>query len=427
MNSTFFHPNMPFKPTREEKLLIDCLVLKPDERFPDHFRRLSLADWGKILDLSRKHAVAPLLYYKLKTRTGTHAVPDGIMRKLQLEYLSSSARSLTQSGELTKCVNVLHDAGIPVIILKGAYYADVIYGNSALRPMNDLDLLIRESDLSQADKILLEAGYSRRGDVRRDRATKANVGFVSRPGDVIIELHWHLVVPYSSLRIDMNDIWDNAVPTVVGGSEVMVLSVEDLLLYQCYHTAKHMFSYYGLRSLYDIIEIINYNRSPIDWETIMQRARRWNAVNSVYLAFQLAVELLHAPIDRDAIESIKPTRFDQSISDLAVEFIFSKGDKPPALIPENMGRLWNIRRVGEGISLIFRRIFPPKREMEWMYKIPLNSPAIYLSYLYRVADLVYRHHRALLLLLRRDRKMKTYAKHLKKQLILKDWLTLYNR
>ncbi len=425
MNPESSQPAMPARITREEELLLSCLLLRPDDR--ERLRLLSALDWEKVFEQSGKHGISPLLYYKLKTLNSGWDISDKIIRKLQREYLNSSARSLCQSTELSRIIGAFQDDGISVIVLKGAYLAEVVYGNPALRLMDDIDLLIHKADMPRAEKLLLGLGYSYRGDPEMDRATRANLGFYSTRGKVIIELHWHLIVPSSSLTLDIGDIWRNARSATVADASVLVLSIEDLLLYQCYHTAKHMFCHYGLRSLYDIVEIISFYRSQINWKTIIRRARDWNVVNSVFLTLLLTREILDVAIEDSVIDSLRPENYSQNISNCAVELIFLEGERPPAVLSENIGKLWDMRRFRDRVALILRRIFPSRKEMGWMYRVSPHSLFIYIFYPYRIIELLIRHYRTIILMLRRNRKMTTYAEYQKKQLDLRDWLGLYEQ
>ncbi len=62
--------------------------------------------------------------------------------------------------ELAQVVRACNDAGVPVILLKGAHLAEAVYGNIALRPMVDVDLLVKQADLMRVHDILIGQGYA---------------------------------------------------------------------------------------------------------------------------------------------------------------------------------------------------------------------------------------------------------------------------
>ena len=50
-------------------------------------------------------------------------------------------------------------AGVPFLVLKGAALAHLVYGDPRLRPMRDVDLLIRKADAGRALDVLTRCGF----------------------------------------------------------------------------------------------------------------------------------------------------------------------------------------------------------------------------------------------------------------------------
>ena len=74
-------------------------------------------------------------------------------------YVHNAIKNLELYHEISKVLAALQDNAIPVIVLKGAALAALVYPNIALRPMRDVDLLIRDDDIWSVDKIILQLGY----------------------------------------------------------------------------------------------------------------------------------------------------------------------------------------------------------------------------------------------------------------------------
>lgn len=75
-------------------------------------------------------------------------------------YYENLARNLTLFQELRRILQALNNGRIKVMVLKGASLAETVYKNPVLRPMSDLDLLIREKNLGEVERKLLDLGYS---------------------------------------------------------------------------------------------------------------------------------------------------------------------------------------------------------------------------------------------------------------------------
>jgi hypothetical protein len=50
-------------------------------------------------------------------------------------------------------------AGIDVIVLKGAFLAELVYRNIGLRAIGDIDLLVKKEDLGKVKRVLIQLGY----------------------------------------------------------------------------------------------------------------------------------------------------------------------------------------------------------------------------------------------------------------------------
>ena len=119
------------------------------------------------------------------------------------EQATAIARSnLLRTGELVKCLNLLQSQGITAVPMKGPVLAASAYGSLVLREFNDLDILVRERDVTRARDILIAEGYcptyhlppSQDGaviaiareyklyDERRDKTDRAAVAAASRSG-----------------------------------------------------------------------------------------------------------------------------------------------------------------------------------------------------------------------------------------------------
>lgn len=144
--------------TQIDQLLLHCLGTDPDKTGDGRVGPLSEADWENLLQQSARHRITPLLYHRLTAFHPDIAIPPTVMEKLQQAYLGNAARNLMLYHNLSRVLNILRRHRIPVIVLKGAHLAELIYGNRTLRFMSDLDLLVQKDDLMRVDALLLEMG-----------------------------------------------------------------------------------------------------------------------------------------------------------------------------------------------------------------------------------------------------------------------------
>ena len=74
------------KKTKDE-LLLYLIGMGSHEIELPWLAQLSDSDWDDLIEQSRRHSVAPLLYYRLKTDGAIAHVPTRVMQTLQKTYL----------------------------------------------------------------------------------------------------------------------------------------------------------------------------------------------------------------------------------------------------------------------------------------------------------------------------------------------------
>ena len=112
--------------------------------------------WEQIEQRAAREALTPLLYSLWRKQTW---VPQSVLERWHRIYLHTAMRNTLRLAELTRVLGGFGDIKIPVILLKGAALLKLLYGNVALRPMADLDLLVHLNDAPFALQLLESLGY----------------------------------------------------------------------------------------------------------------------------------------------------------------------------------------------------------------------------------------------------------------------------
>src|SRR4051794_8644020 len=150
----------------EEQLLVDCCRLESDDSTRARVDALlgRNLDWSYVVETAIRHAVAPLLQHGLLATASEEkrraAVPHAVQTQLDEAYRLSGIRTrrlLRLAGEIAE---ILADLGISVIGLKEVGLAGDVYGDPALRPMGDLDLLVRREDVARAAAALEQMDFA---------------------------------------------------------------------------------------------------------------------------------------------------------------------------------------------------------------------------------------------------------------------------
>ena len=276
------------------------------------------SDWDEVGRLAKAARVAPLLYRAWRDE---RFAPVRLQRAVRRAYLQTARRNVALLRELATAVAALDVAGLPSIVLKGAALAESVYGNVALRPMVDVDLLVRREDLHAALTVLAGGGFTAATREPRVGAAAAfeNELLLLKPGPlpVALEIHWSLFdSPYYQRHLHLDRCWAAARPLRLGTTEARMLDPISQLLHLCGHLVLH----HGGTDLlweHDIAECIAVYGAELDWSALLDRAAEWKLIVAIQSLLPRLAEEAGAPIPVAVIErvrALRPTREEQRIA-----------------------------------------------------------------------------------------------------------------
>ena len=386
------------------RLLCDFLA---GRKIPEaRLEKLSPADWESLVNRALRFKVRGLFYREIKSRNfPTELVPVDVKNRLRAAYRNLATRNTSLFFDAAKVIKSLAENQLPVIALKGLALAKNIYGDIALRPMSDIDLLLKEEDLVKAGRILLTLGYKQDFPAWESMLkTYHHLPPFTNKSGTIIELHWNIVTLDSPIKVDLEGLWARACLIKVDNTEVRVFSAEDLFLHLCVHAGFHLQTVLDLIPFCDLARLIKTHTDKIDWQIVINRASRWGAQKCVYLMLLLVRELLGAAPPDKIMSAIKPADYQPAFFTEALEQILN--EKPSGqLIRRRIAKLTKIKKVKgiKGKVLAFLKgAFPSRAYMARIYPIAVSSPKIYLCYLFRLGRLLVYYTKMLLRLFHHD-------------------------
>jgi len=412
-------------------LLFDLLGARGDRAAEIQAGDLPLAAWEEIATGAASRDLAPLLYRKLTSLRLADRVPAPALERLREAYLRSAKRNLRLGHELAKMLRRFADGGIPVIVLKGACLAESVYGNPALRPMNDVDLLVRRGDLSWAERTMLEAGYGPRNRPSVEAQCYESLGLLDlcrqdagRDGVVCFDVHWNFEAAGSGFQVGVDGLWARSRWADIAGVPAYILGHEDMLLHVCLHAGYHHAFDGRLKSLCDIAQICQRYRGEIDWEELRLRAGQWGCRRCAYLALRLAREWLDAPVPEHLLSALGPPAADGPWIALAQELALRRplGTDDSLWMTPNVSHFLAGSTVRQKVAVLVDRLFPPRRELAKIYSAPDESLRIYSYYPIRIKDLAMRWGRTIWRTLRGDEAVRATVEHANRKRALQAWL-----
>jgi hypothetical protein len=183
----------------------------------------------------------------------------------------------------------LQQAGIPFLMLKGAALNAVLYDGPGLRPMMDVDLLIRLADARRADQVLRNRGCRPGPDLVNEdfypRYYYEREYFLPCRPEVKIDLH---VRPFRPLRyartVPDDALWDQPMQARCGRLTVPIPNVENMLIHLAVHASCHGAA--ELKWLYDLKLWLDRYGDRLDIGLLADKCRTWRLAWPVRLALE---------------------------------------------------------------------------------------------------------------------------------------------
>ncbi len=243
---------------------------------------LDAAAW-RALDLQAgQHRLRPLLLSR--AAQGAWAVPPDLARQWQASHLRSARRALGQKAALARIGKSFARAGVAAAVLKGGAFVWSGGIDPAMRPMRDLDLLVKPAEADAAAGLLAELGFivdpqSRPSDKHLPAMTD---------GKAVVELHLHIFDTHDDAGAQREQAfiaraWQRAVPGPVPGMQMFCPT--DTLLHVILHAVlDHQFNN-GPLLLVDMPALAEAGK--IDWALLWQEAESLGVTRACQLALML--------------------------------------------------------------------------------------------------------------------------------------------
>jgi hypothetical protein len=312
-------------------------------------------DWRYVVEASIRHAVAPLMSngLDLVERADPRlrdVVPPDVRQELDELRRGTARRSARLFGIVGEIADQFEPRDIALLALKDLQLAIEVYPDPSLRPMGDVDLLIRREDWSSAASALAELDFAPVPD-RHQPFTDRYAGgrqFRRAADETWIDLQWHIAERewdregIGRFTFDTGRVWDRSQPLAVAGRKILAPSPEDMLIHLCLHLEGHEYSELVLFS--DIVTFLARGASQLDWDGLVAVAHASGGASGVHQVLAVTERLFGSAPPDGVIEALRPTYFRGSLNTplfgnsttlhLALDDIAAAHDPPQELLTE---------------------------------------------------------------------------------------------
>ncbi len=270
---------MPYVvPADHQTLLALCARAHPHAAHQAALRTAAqaVARWDGLIGQAEAEGMAPLLAAHLQQAGLT--LPESVARALQAVVLRQRHAHQGRDQALQEILTTYQAAGIPVVLLKGAALARSVYPQPWLRPMRDLDLLVRTADAHRAQALLATCGFQQpptpSAGMPDGHHHLASVIRTTEGVTVSIEIH-HALDLYAPGRplSTFDDLAPTLRPLRVHDTTAYMLGDAD----QLWHVYRHAFgdSLTGQRWrliwVADMVSLVEAGLERIDWAQVRRQ------------------------------------------------------------------------------------------------------------------------------------------------------------
>lgn len=276
----------------------------PGEPFDDEFPFEEAA----VLRGAVRERVAPLIH----RASSEHRLGDPLPRDFRSEcerlYYGTLRKNAVALEVGEALLHSLASEGIEAAPLKGWAFTSgpaPLYADPGVRPMDDLDLIVRPEEREKAGAALARCGFALATGGAAALRGGHEVAFHRELAGVhlFVELHWAWAGPESLMRefaVAGDRFLDELCePTREGFRRPTWTGA---LLFAAVHAARHALSRWIW--LVDVHRLLL--RRELSWEEVAEAAVRWRVRRPLYAALAATRELLRTPVPKELLAALAP-------------------------------------------------------------------------------------------------------------------------
>jgi hypothetical protein len=281
----------------EKRLLVACARTKVEPPAADTIRELCAGalDWEFVVNESAVNSILPLVARNISAVAADIAPAKPVDRLLK-GARANALRCLSLTAELIKITDLLRASGVQPMPYKGPVLAVDAYGDVTLREFEDLDIIVRQRDMAQADEVVKKLGYRPRhpwifASGANSAVVPGEYDYRDEPRGMIVEFHSEFTLRHFPLRPAVDEMSKRLAPVTISGHEIPTFCPEDMLSLLCVHGSKDFWE--RISWIADVAEFVR-SHPRLNWDAVLSRAESVQAGRMVNLGLALATRMLGA-------------------------------------------------------------------------------------------------------------------------------------
>jgi hypothetical protein len=282
-------------PTREQELLLRAALLRGKDAIS------AWEEWKIATDIEEADPGSERLFPLLHRNLIMHEIRDPLVDKLKAFYLRTWRRNQLLFYKTATLLQLFHKAGIQTMVLKGVALTTLYYRDYGLRPMGDVDILVRMDSALEAIGLLRKLGWTPDSELPENLIYVSHAVAFKNGSERAVDLHWHVL--HESRRSDEDDnFWEGAVSISFNNVSTYALNPADQLLHVCAHGVK----WNDIPPFHWVADTMTImNSTQIDWERVVLQLQNHQLVLPIRYALDYLRSELGAYIPQFALELLR--------------------------------------------------------------------------------------------------------------------------
>ena len=328
-----------------------------------------ISDWFEVAAQAEIHGLSVML--GRLSASGRIDLPREL--DLQLKALTIRHQKVLAARRqvLADVIDILKNNDIDFAFLKGAALSELIYDPPWLRPMRDIDLLVRPDQALETQRLLREVGFDnedRQSGYLYDHHHLPNSVRIQDGFTISLEVHHDALSgdAGSSIRLDCLD--GALQPYRFADRTAYALGHVDMLKHLCFHTFEPA-ELIKLGSLVDLVRYASHCAEAVDWQQLdATQPFIGNTLRCVDALIPLPARL-GAALEYDAPDNWQPAGIGSGFQPLSKINELPLPEQLSALLYPSPWWLHIYYVVPPGQSLFFCRSFRhPLMVVRWLWR-----------------------------------------------------------
>lgn len=280
------------------------LSQSPKEEFKTIATQIKHIGENAFLHFLALNMLTPLWHETLAQHDATSFFSQDFTGNLKKSSLIATARYMQQQHTLNQASEVFNAEAIPYAVFKGASIREQIYDNPAIRPSDDIDILVAKIDKTRAIQTLVKAGFAFQPDPAN---ISHEAGLIGPNGS--IDLHWDIMRP-GRTRLDLTD---ELLETQKEYANYRGFSNEAELFVMLVHPVITKYLTTPQASIIRVVDLLKWIQTQeIDWQKVYELLKKTGLKTAAWINAYWLKLLSGRTLPESFIKQIEPSSLKKS-------------------------------------------------------------------------------------------------------------------